>query len=89
MQKLALIIVMVTMSGCSTMGGWASSSMDWADRTFPTYDDLFGDVDPNAGTEVGVVQRQAYPAPKVEAREMSRQQEVYYDNSERGYSFEK
>lgn len=85
MRKLALLFI-ILLPACTTIGKWTDDTMDWADRTFPTYDDWFGDDKPKA-SEQGLVQRQAFPPEPVEAQPMSRQQEVYYDNSQRGHSF--
>lgn len=83
MRKLALLLI-ILLPACTTIGRWTDDSMAWADRTFPTYDDWFGDEKP---VEQEQVQRQAFPPEPVYAQPMSRQQEVYYDFSERGHNF--
>lgn len=97
MNRLALLLlVSLTVTGCSTLGKWASDSMDWADRTMPTYDDLFGDeaTAPQSHQQSTYdyqqpqsQQQHGYPPAQVESQPMIAQQEIYYDNSERGHSF--
>jgi hypothetical protein len=62
--------------------------MDWANRTMPTYDDWFGDEPPPPQ----YTQQTPVPVPPVQAQQtaptLNTEQEIYYDNSERGYSFE-
>jgi len=88
MRRFALMLIFLLPTACSTLGGWADDSMAWADRTMPTYDDWFGDEKPPQT----YTQRPAYPAAEVETQPtipvLSTQQEMYYDDSERGYSFE-
>jgi hypothetical protein len=92
MRKLGFLMLIIV-SGCTTLGNWADGSMAWADRTMPTYDDWFGDDEPQ---QSGYTQRPPVPVPPVNSVEtsrsqppMSREQEIYYDNSERGHSFER
>jgi hypothetical protein len=85
MKKLILLFILL-LPACTTIGKWTDGTMAWADRTFPTYDDWFGDERP-APVQQGQVQRQPFPPEPVESQPISRQQEVYYDDSQRGHSF--
>lgn len=81
---------LLLLTSCTTLGNWAEGSMDWADRTMPTYDDWFGDAPP---PQPQYTQQTPAPVPPVQTQQnpptLSTQQEVYYDNSVRGHSFGK
>ena len=90
MRKLGFLTLII-LSGCTTISNWKDSSMAWADRTMPTYESLFGEEQPQPAAQ-DFTQRPPVPVVPVETQQtaptLSSQQEVYYDNSERGYSFE-
>lgn len=94
MRKLGLLILLVSVSGCQTISNWTHSTMAWADRTMPTYDDVFGDGKKDELADQNVTQRTPVPVEPVQATNttpsqptLNTQQEMYYDNSERGHSF--
>ena len=92
MRQVSLLILLVSLSACETLGRWTDNSMAWADRTMPTYNDWFGEKP--APVQQNYTQRPPVPVVPVETtntvpvvQPMNAQPEVYYDNSERGHSF--
>lgn len=92
-KKLAIFALVFVLPSCSTVSQWSKSSMNWADRNMPTYDDLnfFGtsssEMAANGSIEQEVGQLPALPPVDVAAQDLqqpafqvpSGQQVIYKD----------